>query len=323
LILDSNTETFGKPDLAPGSRSLEDQAALYRALFETIPDGILVVDDAGRYFDVNEAYCGLLKASREQLLGAHFSELIPADRLEEAAGAFGRLREKGEVAMEFPMRALDGTQVELEWRSRANFLPGLHLCMARDIRDRKQVELELRQAKETAEAASRAKDQFLATLSHELRTPLTPVLALVSGLENDDRVHPELRRACDVIRRNAELEARLIDDLLDLTRIARGKLELHSEVTDACKVVEHTIEICCENEVAAGRLHLLKDLDPGDHRIWADPSRLTQVLWNLLSNAVKFTPAGGTVTVRSQIEPDVLILQVADTGVGIEPVALP
>lgn len=323
MILDSNAETLGEPDLTAGDRSLAEQAALYHALFETIPDGILVVDDAGRYFDVNDAYCGLLKASREQLLGVHFSELIPADRLEEAAAAFGRLRENGEVAMEFPMRAFDGTEMELEWRSRANFVPGLHLCMARDIRNRKRVELELRQAKEAAEAASRAKDQFLATLSHELRTPLTPVLALVSGLEKDERVHPELRRACEVIRRNAELEARLIDDLLDLTRITRGKLELHPEVTDACKVIEHTLEICCESEVAAGRLHLVKELDPGDHRIWADPSRLTQVLWNLLSNAVKFTPAGGTVTVRSRIEPDALVLQISDSGVGIEPEILP
>ncbi|MEA2605015.1 MAG: two-component system, chemotaxis family, CheB/CheR fusion protein [Acidobacteriota bacterium] len=319
LILDSSAETLDPPDRAPEGRSPQEQAALYRALFETIPDGILIVDDEGRYLDVNDAYCAMLKATREQLLGAHFSTLIPPDRLEEAVAAFGRLRNQGEVAMEFPMTALDGTQVELEWRSRANFLPGLHFCMARDVRNRKRVELELRQAKETAEAASRAKDQFLATLSHELRTPLTPVLALVSGLERHEHVHPELHKVLDVIRRNVELEARLIDDLLDLTRIARGKLELHPEVTDACKVIEHTLEICCESEVTAGRLHLVKDVDPGDHRVWADPSRLTQVLWNLLSNAVKFTPAGGTLTVRLYCEAEGLVFEISDTGIGIDP----
>ncbi|HKI01196.1 MAG TPA: MASE1 domain-containing protein [Thermoanaerobaculia bacterium] len=180
-----------------------------------------------------------------------------------------------------------------------------------------------REARAEAEAASEAKDRFLATLSHELRTPLTPVLAMVSGLAADPRVPPDLRRPLDVIRRNVELEARLIDDLLDLTRIVRGKLELHPEVTDARKVVEHTIEICCEGESAAGRLRVMKDLAAAEHRLWADPSRLTQVLWNLLSNAVKFTPAGGTVTVRTRSEGDRLVIRVADTGIGIDPEVLP
>jgi len=180
-----------------------------------------------------------------------------------------------------------------------------------------------REARAEAEAASEAKDRFLATLSHELRTPLTPVLAVVSSLEAEGRIPPALRRSLDVIRRNVELEARLIDDLLDLTRIVRGKLELHPEVTDVLKVAEHTLEICCEQEMAAGRLRVVRDLRAADHRLWADPSRLTQVLWNLVNNAVKFTPAGGLVTVRSWSEEGRLVLQVADTGIGIDPEVLP
>jgi signal transduction histidine kinase len=177
-----------------------------------------------------------------------------------------------------------------------------------------------REARAEAEAASEAKDRFLASLSHELRTPLTPVLAVVSALEGDERVAPELRRPLDLVRRNVELEARLIDDLLDLTRIVRGKLELHPEVTDARTVIEHTIEICCK---AADCPRVVTDLAAEDHRIWADPSRLTQVLWNLINNAVKFTPAGGTLTIRSRSEGDRLVLQISDTGVGIEPQVLP
>lgn len=179
------------------------------------------------------------------------------------------------------------------------------------------------EARAEAEAASQAKDRFLAALSHELRTPLTPVLAIVSGLAADKRIPPEPRRQLDVIQRNVELEARLIDDLLDLTRITRGKLDLRLEVTDLRKVVEHTIEISCEREMAAGRLRVVTELAPEDHRLWADPSRLTQVLWNLLSNAVKFTPAGGTITVCSRCAPERLELQVMDTGVGIDPEAMP
>jgi two-component system CheB/CheR fusion protein len=180
-----------------------------------------------------------------------------------------------------------------------------------------------REARAEAEAANRAKDRFLAALSHELRTPLTPVLAIASSLAADESLPAGPRRQLEVIRRNVELEARLIDDLLDLTRISRGKLDLRLEVTDARKLVEHTIEISCGREIAAGRLRVVTDLEPGDQRLWADPSRLTQVLWNLLSNAVKFTPLGGTVTVRSRSGADRLVLQVADTGVGIDPEVMP
>ena len=299
------------------------QDALYRALFETTPDGVLVVDDDGTYVEVNESYCRMLKARREELIGRPFSDFIPLDLLGVSRRAFADLKAGGPSGREFPLLALDGTRVPLEWRSRANVLPGLHLCVARDIAERRLTETELRQAKEEAEAASRAKDQFLATLSHELRTPLTPVLILASSLTEDDRLPAELRRPLDLIRRNVELEARLIDDLLDLTRITRGKLDLRLEVTDARKVVEHTLEICCEREVEAGRLRVVTDLAPDDHRLWADPSRLTQVLWNLLNNAVKFTPVGGTVTVRSRREGHRLLIQVSDTGMGIDPEVLP
>ncbi len=198
---------------------------------------------------------------------------------------------------------------------------------AMDITERKRSEEELREAKEAAEAANRAKDQFLATLSHELRTPLTPVLALVSGLESDARMSAVADRLA-MIRRNVELEARLIDDLLDLTRIARGKLELHREVVDLRRGVEHAISICCAQDLAAGRLRLLTDFAAEEHRVLGDGSRLTQIFWNLLRNAVKFTPDGGTIVVRTWNEEEALgarlfVVEITDTGIGIEPKTLP
>jgi PAS domain S-box-containing protein len=189
-----------------------------------------------------------------------------------------------------------------------------------NVTSRKRAEEELNRAKEAAEEANRVKDRFLATLSHELRTPLTPVLAVASALEQDGRlapIHPQLA----MIRRNVELEARLIDDLLDLTRIARGWLEVQAEWVDVRRVVEQTAEACWSQDASPGRSSLVRELDAADHRVWADPSRLTQVLWNLLNNAVKFTPPGGTVTVRTRLEEGGrwLVLEVADTGIGIEP----
>ncbi|HEX7180282.1 MAG TPA: PAS domain S-box protein [Thermoanaerobaculia bacterium] len=192
-----------------------------------------------------------------------------------------------------------------------------------DLTDRKQAEEELRAAKEAVEAASRAKDHFLAVLSHELRTPLTPVLATISALEADESLRRNLRDSLAMIRRNVELEARLIDDLLDLTRIARGKLELHPESVDVQQILHHAVNISCVQEVAAGRLRLEMGIAPGDYKLRADGPRLTQVFWNLLNNAVKFTPPGGLITVRSRIEEGEtgrsFVAEISDTGIGIEP----
>jgi CheY-like chemotaxis protein len=168
-------------------------------------------------------------------------------------------------------------------------------------------------------AMNEAKDRFLATLSHELRTPLTPVLAVISGLEAGNRLPAELRDEIAMVRRNIELEARLIDDLLDVTRISRGKLELQYQEVELRQILEHAIRTSCGEEIAAGRLRVVEELAEG-YRLWADSPRLTQVFWNLLSNAVKFTPEGGTITVRSSTDgPGWLLVEISDTGIGIEP----
>jgi two-component system CheB/CheR fusion protein len=195
-----------------------------------------------------------------------------------------------------------------------------------DITARRRVEQELEQAWEAAAAMNEAKDKFLATLSHELRTPLTPVLAVLSSLESQE-LDPHGRMAADLamMRRNIELEARLIDDLLDLTRISRGKIDLQREATDLRQVVEHAVRTSCGEVMTADRMQVVIELPPGDWQLWADSSRLTQVFWNLLNNAVKFTPEGGAIRVhlRREESPQRLVVEVADTGVGIEPDLLP
>ena len=201
------------------------------------------------------------------------------------------------------------------------------LEMGLDLARRASIAVENARLYREAQAANLAKDHFLATLSHELRTPLAPVLATVSGLADDARLPADVRDRLAMIRRNVELEARLIDDLLDLTRIARGKLELHPEVTDVRELVGQALQTCCADEIASRRLRLAVELETGDHRIWADPPRLIQVFWNLLKNAVKFTPEEGTIRVRSRREEAPggarLVIEIADTGIGIEPDVLP
>jgi signal transduction histidine kinase len=202
------------------------------------------------------------------------------------------------------------------------------LRVAQELARRVALALDNARLYREVETANRAKDHFLATLSHELRTPLTPVLAVASRLTADPGLPKELRTGLDMIRRNVELEARLIDDLLDLTRVTRGKLELHGEPLDLRQVIRQALETCDESELAARQV--VEDLAVGEHLVWGDPSRLTQVFWNLLRNALKFTPEGGTVTVRSRVEEgeeqagaSCLIVEIADSGIGIEPEALP
>ncbi|HEY0782068.1 MAG TPA: PAS domain-containing sensor histidine kinase, partial [Thermoanaerobaculia bacterium] len=172
--------------------------------------------------------------------------------------------------------------------------------LACELARRIAVELEKSRLFRELEWANSAKDHFLAALSHELRTPLAPVLAIASRLEIDAGLPAALRSDLQVIRRNVELEARLIDDLLDLTRVTRGKLDLHCERCDLLQVLRQAIETCGERELA--ERHLALDLGASDHVVWGDPSRLTQVFWNLLHNALKFTPKGAAITVRSFVD---------------------
>jgi signal transduction histidine kinase len=179
----------------------------------------------------------------------------------------------------------------------------------------------LQRSVEAAEAASRAKDDFLAALSHELRTPLAPVLLSAGTLESDPALPEFAREQMRMIRRNIELEARLIDDLLDLTRISRGKLPFHPVLADAHALLRHTEEIVRSELPAAVTLAL--KLEAGEHQLMADPARLQQVFWNLMKNAVKFTESGGSVSVRTfNQSPGRLSVEVRDTGIGIAPSAL-
>jgi signal transduction histidine kinase/CheY-like chemotaxis protein len=178
-----------------------------------------------------------------------------------------------------------------------------------------------------AETANRAKDRFMATLSHELRTPLTPVLMVVSTLEaraRANRLSREMLGDLAMIRRNVELETRLIDDLLDLTRIRQGKLEIKHGEADLREILKHAVETSAAHVPEIERPRYVLDLAPMDHRLWADAPRLTQVFWNLLNNALKFTPPGGEIRVRTwKEEPGRFAIEVADTGAGIEPDVLP
>lgn len=175
---------------------------------------------------------------------------------------------------------------------------------------------ELEQAKESAERANRAKDDFLAVLSHELRTPLTPSLVALSALVNDADVSPELRSELRMIQRNVEMEARLIDDLLDLTRIGSGKIQLVEGNVDVHAILGHILETS-RAELTKKRLTVGRALEAQTHWVYGDSARLQQVFWNLLKNAMKFTPEGGCIILRTIDLCDGIRVEITDTGIGI------
>lgn len=188
-----------------------------------------------------------------------------------------------------------------------------------DVTERKRAEAEISAAKEAAEAASRAKDDFLATLSHELRTPLNPVLLLASEMEQSGELPPALREDFTLIRKNVALEARLIDDLLDLTRITRGKLQMERQRVNAHEVLKQAVAVV-HADLVQKQIALAVEPAAAESWVYADPVRLQQIFWNVLNNAVKFTPAGGRITVRSCNTPErILCVEITDTGMGMTP----
>jgi signal transduction histidine kinase len=182
---------------------------------------------------------------------------------------------------------------------------------------------DLETARRQAWEASAARDRSLAILVHELRAPLMPMLVMAQTLEQDPVLSPQQHEAAATIRRSVELEARLIGDLLDLTRIAHGKLELApAEIELDGKL--HEVLAGCDRQIRDKRLAVELRLRAANHRVRADPVRLYQILWNLIHNAVKFTPDDGRITVQSKnAQARLLVLEVADTGIGIEPDVLP
>ncbi|HEV7402619.1 MAG TPA: PAS domain S-box protein [Chthoniobacteraceae bacterium] len=288
------------------------------AIFMLDPNGIVATWNVGA--EQAKGY------TAKEIIGQSFTRFYTAE--EQAGGKPGRLlalaRETGHARDQGVRVRKDGTTFQADVLITAihdekGTLRG-YTKLTRDITDQVRTR-EAEAARSAAEKASQAKDEFLAVLSHELRTPLTPVLAAASFVMNNAATlsREEILEEIGTIRRNVMLEAQLIDDLLDLTRISRGKIELRFEAVEVHAAVQQAIEICREDITAKG-LVISTQLAAPDHWVWADPTRIRQVFWNLLTNAVKFTPEGGRIVVRTAGGPaGRLLVEVADTGHGIEP----
>ena len=176
-------------------------------------------------------------------------------------------------------------------------------------------------ARAEAETANKTKDHFLAVLSHELRTPLMPVMMAVHLLRRDRTLSDSARDALEMIERNVQIEAHFIDDLLDVTRIVRGTLEIVTAPLDLHDAIRHAVEVSA-SDLESKRQRLTVELKAKKHGVLGDATRLQQLFWNLLKNASKFTPAAGEIRVSSRNERGRIIVEVSDNGVGFEPEAV-
>lgn len=282
----------------------------FRVVVEAAPSAIVVFDDAGAIQLVNSQAELIFCTSREHLLRQRVQDLIPPEGIPYAAGMYHQ-----------QARNLDGVEfpVEINCRPIQSREGRLFLASILDITERKRTNDALR-AKAEADAANEAKDRFLAVLSHELRTPLSPIVYAVALLENAPDCPPHIKDAIMTIQRNVRLETRLIDDLLDLARIRSGKLTLQMQTVELHEVLREALKICEEN-ANHHNVRLAESLEAQNTRLRGDPVRLRQIFWNLLANGVKFTPEGGVVTLRTTNTADtnLLLVEVTDTGIGIEP----
>jgi PAS domain S-box-containing protein len=249
----------------------------------------------------------------------------PDDVAAVTEGIDGTFSGESDFSHEFRVQAHDGSIRWINSRGRVFREEGRAVRMIGvnlNITDQKRAQEDLQAAKEVAVAANLAKNQFLAVLSHELRTPLTPVLAAVTAMYDDPSTPADFRAVMQMIARNVALEARLIDDLLDVTRISQGKLRLQTEVIDAQELLYQALDICM-TEIREKDLQIDVGFEARECHVLADPARLQQVFWNLIKNAVKFTQIGGRLSIRTHNHAGRLVVRVADNGRGIEPALLP
>ena len=313
----SNENQALRHDILESERRFSEVADTAPArIWMTGADGLLIYCNTQ-----TEEFYGM---KRSELLGLSAPPRVHPDDLDACFKLWlEAFRKRLPIQVEFRQLRADG-----EWRwTSAHVVPRFasdgtflgYIGLMVDVTERRAAEAALSEAKRVAEEANRAKDDFIAALSHELRTPLTPALMIATLLADDPELTPEVREQMRMLLRNIEVEVRLIDDLLDVTRFARGKFSIQPEKVQVGELLRGALETVHE-ELLNKQLEVHVDSAAKFQIIQADPVRLRQVFWNLIKNSIKFTPDGGNIFVRV-FNPDLktISVEVRDTGIGIAP----
>jgi PAS domain S-box-containing protein len=304
---------------------------------ENSPLGVIEWDQDFRVSRWSKAAERIFGWQLEEVLGKRFDEwkIVVEEDIERVATMVTQLAQGAEprVVMHNRNYTKTGTVIDCEWYNSAlvdesgNLVSVLSLVL--DVSDRTRMATEREQllqqeqaAREQAEASNRIKDEFLAVLSHELRTPLNPILGWTKLLRSGRLNAQKQEAALEIIDRNAQLQARLIEDLLDVSRIIQGKISLNISTVNLTATISDAIEavrLASENK----KIQIQTIIQSNSAQVAGDPARLQQIIWNLLSNAVKFTPQGGRVAVKLEQIKNSAQITISDTGKGISPDFLP
>jgi PAS domain S-box-containing protein len=297
----------------------------FRAIYDHAQSGIALIDRNGCFADANPAMQRLLALRQDEIVGRPVVDFTPPEWRDTAAAIAGTA---GSWHGEFPLAAKDGRRVFFDWNVSQPIDHDLRVATLTDISERHELEQRRREVLEREQAAraaaeqhSRTKDNFIAVLSHELRTPLNAIVGWVAVLMRRNPT-PEAMKGLEAIERNVKAQARLISDILDVSRINSGKLRLELEHVDPAEVVRTSIA-GLQASIAERKIDVRMDLDPAFTDASIDPNRFQQVVWNLMTNAIKFSPMGGPVDVMLRREGGNLVLSVRDEGQGIAPDFLP
>src|SRR5262245_54538412 len=304
-----------------------DPQTLLAAIFESADDAIITKDLNGVITSWNPGAERMYGYESAEVIGKPVSMLIPSDQPNEEPNILRRIRSGQPVEhYETKRQTKDGRIIDVSLTvspicdSKGNIVGASKI--ARDITEKKRIEVREREAKQRAEALSRSKDEFIATVSHELRTPMTAILGWVRMLASGQLKPDAQKKAFEVIERNARSQAQLIEDLLDMSRIISGKLKLTMSRVDLSTLIAAVVESHRPTaEIKSIRVRTV--IDPAVTYVVGDEERLRQVLWNLLSNALKFTPSGGHVQVSLDRAESLARISVVDDGIGIKPEFLP
>jgi PAS domain S-box-containing protein len=315
------------------SHLLETSELRYRRVFEAAQDGILLLNAVtGAIEDANPFMTELLGYTHDEFLGKHLWEIGLFQDIEQSKTAFRELQENGYIRYEdLPLQGKNGVRRQVEFVSNVYEVADQKAvqCNIRDITERKlaekkavRMERQLQEQSQQLAGEARSKDEFLAMLAHELRNPMAPICNGIDVLRMLPPKGGKAKQILDVMEEQTRNLVRLIDDLLDVSRVTRGKLELRSQRVALATIVTNAVQTAEPLMQAKG--HELTVTQAGERlHVHGDPTRLTQIVANLLHNAAKYTPQGGMISLSTARDGDDAVIRVKDNGIGIASEMLP
>lgn len=287
----------------------------WQATFNAVNDGVILLDRDGRVIQANQAMERIVAKPWNEVLGATLQELLGLPD-EPSANPFLRMIESQSRAVSEVRQAGRWLHVAVDPLKNSQGLLRGAVCIVSDVTDRRRLEEELRRRAEELAAADRRKDEFLAMLAHELRNPLAPILNSLGLIRQENPSGSDLGLSLEIAERQVKHMARLLDDLLDVSRFTQGKIQLQKSPVDFATVIAHAVET--STPLMKAKRHRLT-VNPPTEPVWiqGDATRLEQVVANLLNNAAKYTEPGGAIALEAERDGDELVMRLTDTGIGL------